>query len=150
MEVLGAAASVAGLISLAIEIPKIIDTAISMKSAPEEAGQLSRTVDALVAVLQRLEEFLKSDAAQDLEMAGDSGLTLTISACQDRVVDLSKKLRKQSPAGTTSSTCPATKRVKTALSRFQWPLDKKECLDLISQLHIMQSTFEFCLVLKNW
>ncbi|TPX09857.1 uncharacterized protein E0L32_008879 [Thyridium curvatum] len=149
MEVLGAAASVAGLISLAIEIPKIIDTAISMKSAPEEAGQLSRTVDALVTVLQRLEEFLKSDAAQDLEMAGDSGLTLTISACQDRVVDLSKKLRKQSLAGTTSSTCPATKRVKTALSKFQWPLDKKECLDLISQLHIMQSTFEFCLVIKN-
>ncbi|ETS75072.1 hypothetical protein PFICI_13556 [Pestalotiopsis fici W106-1] len=71
MEALGAAASIAGLVSLAIEIPKLIDTINSIKSAPGEALQLSSTVDALIATLQKLESFLKTDEAREMHLADD-------------------------------------------------------------------------------
>jgi precorrin-6B methylase 1 len=149
MEALGAAASVAGLVSLAIEIPKLIDTAISIRSAPDEAKQLSQTAGALITTLQRLEAFLKTDEARDLDMAADSALTVSISACQSRVLALSKKLRSHSPqaTGSGSSGLPS---IKAAATRFRWPFDKTECLSLISEIHAMQSTFEFCLIMKNW
>lgn len=63
MEAFAAAASVAGLISLAIEIPKLIDSAACVWSAPDEAGQLPRTMDALVSTLRKLEVFLKTSEA---------------------------------------------------------------------------------------
>jgi len=152
MEALGVAASVAGLVSLAIQIPKVIDTAVSIRSAPEEALQLSKTVNALVATLQKLEAFLKTDEARDMTLADDSALTVAISACQTRVLELSKKLRSQSPAGSSDNTPEksVSGSIKSALSRFRWPFDKKQCQELISELHAMQSTFEFCLVMKNW
>lgn len=150
MEALGAAASVAGLISLAVEIPKLIDTAISIWSAPEEAKQLSKTTDALIMTLWNLERFLKTDDAQAMNMAGDSALTVSISACQSRVLDLSKKLRSQTSTTSAAPAQAAGSRIKTAISRFRWPFEKKECLAIISELHAMQSTFEFCLVMRNW
>ncbi|KAK3684241.1 hypothetical protein B0T22DRAFT_444189 [Podospora appendiculata] len=150
MEALAAAASVAGLISLANEIPKLIDTAISIWSAPEEAKQLSATTDTLVMTLRKLEVFLKTDEAKDVDMANDSALVVSLSACQNRILELSKKLRSQSSTGSAPPAGTSTKdRVKTTIARFRWPFDKKECLAVISELHAMQNTFEFCLVLKN-
>ncbi|KAK3321417.1 hypothetical protein B0T19DRAFT_478518, partial [Cercophora scortea] len=150
MEALAAAASVAGLISLANEIPKLIDTAISIWSAPEEAKQLSVTTDTLVMTLRKLEVFLKTDEARDMNMASDSALVVSLSACQNRVLELSKKLRSQSSTGSAAPAGTSAKdRVKTTIARFRWPFDKKECLAVISELHAMQNTFEFCLVLNN-
>jgi MFS-type transporter involved in bile tolerance (Atg22 family) len=57
MEALRVAVSVAGLISLAVQIPKLIDTAVVIRSAPDEAKLLSQTVEALIAAIKRLEEF---------------------------------------------------------------------------------------------
>ncbi|KAF7551889.1 hypothetical protein G7Z17_g4705 [Cylindrodendrum hubeiense] len=148
MEALGVAASVAGLISLAVEIPKLIDTAISIRSAPDEAKQLSQTADTLITTLQRLEEFLKTDEARDMNMADDSALIVSISACQDRILTLSKKLRSYSPRVSGSSPL-GLHSIKTTAIKFRWPLDKTECMTLISEIHAMQSTFEFCLVIKN-
>lgn len=147
MEVLGAAASVAGLISLALEVPKIIDTVISIQAAPEESRELSKTASALVETLKKLETFLKTEEARDMEVADDSALLVSISVCQKRILDLSRKFRSQSDP---TPNKPASKRIKTAISRFRWPFDKKECLELISELHAMESTFQFCLVMKNW
>lgn len=57
MEALRVAAPVAGLISLAVQILKLIDTAVAIRSAPDEAKLLSQTVEALRAAIKRLEEF---------------------------------------------------------------------------------------------
>lgn len=153
MEALAAAASVAGLISLAIEIPKIIDSAATIWSAPEEATQLARTMDALISALRKLEEFLKTDEARDMGMSSDSALVIAISSCQTRILDLSKKIRSrlpaQSPSGSGSASTPQSK-LRAAAGMLRWPLDKKECLTVISELHALQSTFEFCLVMENW
>ncbi|KAK0623897.1 hypothetical protein B0T14DRAFT_190945 [Immersiella caudata] len=150
MEALAAAASVAGLISLAIEIPKIIDSASTIWSAPDEAAQLARTMEALISALRKLEEFLKTDEARDIGMASDSALVIAISSCQTRILDLAKKMRSQlppqSPSGSAST--PQSK-LKKAVAMLRWPLDKKECLTVISELHALQSTFEFCLVMDN-
>ena len=150
MEVLGAVASVAGLISLAMEIPKIIDAAASIRSAPEEAKQLSNTVGALVITLQKLESFLKTDEAMEMNLANDSALNMSISACQTQILNLSKRLRSRSSPSSESCNDSASKKVKATIFNFRWPYDKKECLEIISEIHAMQSTFEFCLVMENW
>lgn len=46
MEAVGAAASVAGLISLALEVPKLIDALIRIRSTPEEAREMSKIAGA--------------------------------------------------------------------------------------------------------
>jgi hypothetical protein len=148
MEALAVAASVAGLISLANEIPKLIDTALSIKAAPEEAQKLAQTVNALVGTLEKLEAFLKSEEARDMKLADDSGLTVPISACQSKILDLSKKLYSHSPKRKGSGS--ASRTFRTTVTNFKWPFDKKHCVEMIAELHAMQSTFQFCLVLKNW
>ncbi|KAK7419848.1 hypothetical protein QQZ08_010682 [Neonectria magnoliae] len=148
MEALGVAASVAGLISLAVEIPKLIGTAISIRSAPDEAKKLCQTAEVLVATLQRLEAFLKTDEARDLKMAEDSALVVSISVCQDRMLSLCKKLRSQLPEAS-GSPHSGLQNIKNVAVRFRWSLDKTECLALVSEIHAMQSTFEFCLIIKN-
>ncbi|RSM04101.1 hypothetical protein CEP52_007073 [Fusarium oligoseptatum] len=149
MEALGAAASVAGLVSLALEVPKIIDTIITIKSAPEEAKQLLETVSVLVATLQRLEAFLKSDKAEDLELKDDSILPVLISICKDRVLSLLKKLRSHLPK-TSSTRFPSLKTVKETATKLRWPFDKTECLNLVAEISAMQNAFEFCLAMQNY
>lgn len=146
MEALGAAASVAGLISLAVELPQLIDTARSIYAAPEEAAQLSTTVAALVSTLEQLEEFLKTEEARELTLAHDSALIVAISACQSRVLEISKKLQSHHEP----SRCSGREKVKNAVRKFRWPYDKKGCMEVVAEVQAMQSTFKFCLVMKNW
>ena len=154
MEAFAAAASVAGLISLAIEIPKLIDSAACVWSAPGEASQLSRTMDALVSTLRKLEVFLKTSEAGEMGIAVDSALTIALSDCQTRILELARKIRSrlsgQSPANPAPSMRSAAAQMKKAVAMLRWPFDKKECLAVISELHALQSTFEFCLVMENW
>lgn len=150
MEALGAAASVAGLISLTLEVPKLINALTRIRSAPEEAEQMSKTAGALVATLQKLEAFLKTDAAREMRIADDSALVVSLSVCQNKVLDLSRKLRSQSYATPDPSDNAASKALKAAAIRIRWPLDRKECFEIISELHAMECTFQFCLVMQNW
>lgn len=150
MEALGAAASVAGLISLALEVPKLINALIRIHSAPEEAKEMSKTASDMVAILKELENFLKTEAAKEMNIEDDSALIVTLAACQSKVLDLSKKLRSQSCADANPSSNAASKAFKAAATRIRWPLDRKECLGIISELRAMQCTFQYCLLLKNW
>lgn len=150
MEALGVAASVAGLISLALEVPKLIDALIRIRSAPEEAREMSKTAGVLVATLQKLEAFLKTEDAREMKIEDDSALIVSLSVCQSKVLDLSKKLRSQSGAAPLPSSNAASKALKTAATRIRWPLDRKECFGIISELRAMECTFQFCLVLQNW
>lgn len=142
----------AGLISLALEVPKLIDAIIRIRSAPEEAMEMSKTTRALIATLQRLEAFLKTEDAREMNIADDSALTVSLSVCQSKILDLSRKLRSQSQPGAASniSSNAASKVLKAAATRIRWPIDRKECLEIISELHAMECTFQFCLVIQNW
>lgn len=150
MEALGVAASVAGLISLALEVPKLIDTLVRIRSAPEEAREMSKTAGVLVATLQKLEAFLKTEDAREMKIEDDSALIVSLSVCQSKVLDLSKKLRSHSCAAPVPSSNAASKALKAAATRIRWPLDRKECFEIISELRAMECTFQFCLVLQNW
>lgn len=152
MEALGAAASVAGLISLALEIPKLIDTLTRIRSAPEEAREMSKMAGSLVATLQKLEAFLKTEDAREMKIADDSALTVSLSVCQSKILDLTRKLWSQSQSSTASNTSSnaASRALKAAATRIRWPLDRKECLETISELRAMECTFQFCLVMQNW
>jgi hypothetical protein len=82
---------VAGFLSLAIEITKILSTYISdVKSAPEDAKTLLAEVTALCSVLEDLVKFLRYDFKGNFTPT--STLYAAILACQKEIQNLSKKL----------------------------------------------------------
>jgi hypothetical protein len=83
----------AGFLSLALEIIKILSTYISaIKSAPEDANNFLLEVTALRHVLDQLVKFPRTDVKRDF--ASTSALYVAIMACQQYIEDLYKKLEK--------------------------------------------------------
>ncbi|KAI5789891.1 hypothetical protein FPQ18DRAFT_410872 [Pyronema domesticum] len=86
---------VAGFLSLAIEISKILGAYVSdVKHAPEDAGNLLVEVDALCRVLEQLVEFLRNDAKGLNNFDSTSALRVMIDSCHKQIHDLYQKLRK--------------------------------------------------------
>jgi hypothetical protein len=76
MDPLSISASVAGFLGLAIELKRIISTYVSdVKSAPQEAHELSVEVLALSHVLETLDELLQGEDLDETSL--DDGLFYT-------------------------------------------------------------------------
>jgi hypothetical protein len=84
---------VAGFLSLALEISKILGAYVSdYKSAREDAKDLITEVDTLCHMLDQLVRFLRNDAKCNFQPT--SALCLVIKSCQEQIQDLYKKLGK--------------------------------------------------------
>jgi hypothetical protein len=103
MDPLSLSASIAGLLSLSLEVTKILTNFLStVKSAPSEANSLTTEVTALSQVLETLVEVLRSDDSEVTTFDEQSILCSIISACQEHIGSLFKtitKLRSVETAG---------------------------------------------------
>lgn len=82
MDPLSICAGVAGFLSLAVEISKILSVYIGdAKSAPKEAQCLLMEVDSLCLVLDQLVKLLREDVKDDFKET--SALLTIITACHD-------------------------------------------------------------------
>jgi hypothetical protein len=83
----------AGFLSLAFEVTKILTTYVSdAKSASEEARGLLIEVSALYNVLDQLVNFLRNDVTGDFTPT--SALYVAIMVCQTHIGELYKKIGK--------------------------------------------------------
>jgi hypothetical protein len=117
---LSVAASVAGLISLASEVTKIITKYVSdAKSAHEDANILIKELGTFQFVLEQFKEFVYSGQVPQACFNDTSILIATVSFSHSQMTDLYKKLQKTS---TTNSN-----KVLEVFERMKWPLRKDDC-----------------------
>jgi hypothetical protein len=139
MNPLSLSASIAGLLSLSLEVTKILTNFLStVKSAPSEANSLTTEVTALSQVLETLVEILRSDDSEVTTFDEQSILCSIISACQEHIGSLFKtitKLRSGEMAG--------------VLGRLAWPYKKEDCLNSAQILHRYVRTPQVLLIKSN-
>jgi hypothetical protein len=137
------ATGIAGILSLCIQITDITKEYVSSAThAQKEAEDLARQTEALSEVLKKLVEFLRSAAVNDISFEPNSGLNLALGCCQMQLESLYKKLKKQNAQD--------KNKLVTVWDKLMWPLDKKDCVEIIRRLQECAQTFHFCLTISNW
>jgi hypothetical protein len=139
MDPISLSASVAGFLSLAIELTKLISTFIGdVKSAPQEASDLHTEIAALSLVLEKLTNILWSDSPDDGEEIGEQSiLVLVISACQSHVAAIYKKLSK----------LRTSDKMKESMGRIVWPFQRTSVNKLFRLYIDTFRRFRLCLSL---
>jgi hypothetical protein len=134
----------AGFLSLAFEITKILTAYVSdVKSAPEEARGLLSEVSALCNVLDQLVNFLRNDVKGNFTLS--SALYVAIMACQTHIGELYKKIEKLQIRSSDGKISKIINRTTIA-----WPFLKDEYQSTLVALHRFAQTFQFSLSIKNW
>lgn len=114
---------VAGFLSLAIELTKILKTYISeVKDAPQEASTLLETLEPLVEVLENFREFLEDDEISDagLSFKKDSALVKVVDVCEKCIRTIRDQLKGFPAKGKDSST------LRRKFERLKWPFQKED------------------------
>lgn len=134
---LSIAASVAGLISLSVEVTKIANEyASSVKSAPEEIKELAIQTEALSQVLVKL----RDDAAEDV-FQPNSYLCSVLEYCESQLKGLSEKLGQW--------TTPENRLDAVRGRLIRWPLERKECIETTKRLYECAQMFHLYLTLSS-
>jgi hypothetical protein len=138
---LSVSASVAGSLSLALEITKILSAYVSdVKSAPDDARTLLTEITALCHALDQLINLLRNDVKGNF--APISALYVVIMACQEHIQDLYKKMKKLQLQKNS---------LKGIIDRtVKWPLNKDEYRSTLATLQRFAQTFQFSLTISNW
>ena len=136
MDPVTAATSVAGLLSLAIQVSQILSNQIrTVKNAPKDAQDLLDELQGLCQVLTSLEEFLKAQALKGYLFQGTSLLVGAIKGCHDKIQAvkprLEKLVRKQGFA--------------QIIERGKWYYDHDEHQELVTSLHRYLAIFQMSL-----
>jgi hypothetical protein len=121
------ATGIVGVLSLCIQITGITKEYISSATqARKEVEDLARQTEALSDVLKKLVKFLRSDDVKDISFEPNSGLHLALGCCQKQLENLFKKLNRQNAQD--------KNKLMSAWDRLIWPLDKKDCVEIIRRL----------------
>ena len=135
------ATGVAGLLSLTIELSKIISAYTqSLNDASREAQELLAELSELSHVLEQLKDFLRSENAKSNSFDGTSVLCSARNACQGKLEYALRKFMKMSEGS----------KLSQSIKRLKWPLDKQENLDTVNTLHRCTQTFQFSLTIEGW
>jgi hypothetical protein len=95
MDPLSLSASIAGLVSVALEVRRILDSYVSgFKSASDDVGRLFAEISVLCHALEKLVQFLRSDDSNGISFDRTSIICSAIAICQVEVEKLHKKLGK--------------------------------------------------------
>jgi hypothetical protein len=132
MDPLSVAASVAGLISLCVEVGKYI---ADVKDAPKNSKNLQIQLSGLEHILEQLDAFLHGESVKGKSFEKTSVLCQALGTCEDQLVDVSRKLKKING---------------NILQRTVFPFREKELAKLIESLRRCTQTFQFSLTIEGW
>jgi len=142
MEPLSIAASVAGLLSLTLEVSKTLDTYIgSVKNAPTESLRLAQEVSTLASTLGSLGRFLQAQAPSSPQHFGQtSALVAAASSCHDTLGTLRATLGKFLDKA----------EGKKWYKRLAWPIKRDEHVRIVDAVRRFTQIFQFSLSIEGW
>jgi hypothetical protein len=133
------ATGVAGILSLAMDITKVVKEYVDgVKDAPKSARSLHQEITALGHVLDQLVDFLRSENAKGNTFDKTSALCSMIAICQKIIEGLSKKIGNLS------------RNKGSTFERLKWPLSEKDCQKSVEVLHRCAQCFQFSLSVSSW
>ncbi|KAL9121033.1 MAG: hypothetical protein Q9187_002407 [Circinaria calcarea] len=136
LDPLTAATSVAGVLSLTIQVSEILYKQIhTFKNAPKDAHELLGEIKSLSDVLASVESFLKEQAAKGHSFREASVLVNAIRGCSDKITALKEKLEKL-----------GNKRgIAQLLERGKWLFEHEEHVEIVTALHRYLGMFQITL-----
>ncbi|CCX04970.1 Similar to ankyrin [Exophiala dermatitidis NIH/UT8656]; acc. no. EHY59712 [Pyronema omphalodes CBS 100304] len=144
MDHLSLSASVAGLVSLALEVRRILDSYVSgVKSASDDVRRLFAEISVLCYFLEKLVEFQRSDDSNGISFDQTSIICSAATIYQAEVEKLYKKLEKLNIRGANGN------KITEIIEKIKWPLLQEECEKSVASLQRFAQTFQFALVLEN-
>jgi hypothetical protein len=136
MDPLTPATSVAGLLSLAIQVSQILSDQIrTVKNAPKDAQELLDEFQLLRQVLTSLEAFLNAQALKGYVFKGTSVLVNAIRGCGDKVTTVKLRLEK----------LVQKHGFAQMIERGKWFYDHSEHQELVTSLHRYLGMFQISL-----
>ncbi|CCX31243.1 hypothetical protein FPQ18DRAFT_79106 [Pyronema domesticum] len=140
MDPLSLCASVAGLISLALDVTTILNGYIgSVKSAPQEASDLNIEVAALSKVLPKLNDALRTDDISESTSDNQSILCAIVDSCKGHLTSVLEHIAK----------LRSISKVSEVMGRMTRPLKRDECLQSVHTVHRYVQTLQVLLVNSN-
>jgi uncharacterized protein Yka (UPF0111/DUF47 family) len=141
MDGLSLAASVVGLVSLAVQVaPTLCEFFSDVKSAREDIANFSREIDAFRDVAQRLYELLTSNPAEARQFdTTASVLVQTISSSEKCFQELERLLKSPVKDGSLKWS-----------RKMYWPFCKKRIENIINRLGRYNQLLQFSLTMEGW
>ena len=132
------AASIAGLISLGLEVANATQKYVhGVRHAVKDVDEFSQELFALIHVLRQLDNFLRDDGATASKFSQTSVLRMTHSACEQELQAINSKLLKRSEDHST-------------MKSLSWPFVKKDHQQTIAVLRHQVKTFQYALTIDGW
>lgn len=139
---LSVAASVAGLLSLTIQLLNVAQQYThDVGNAEEEVVAFIRELTGLSEVLKRLDAFLKTK--DSIAASGTPALLAIRYSCEDQLKKLLKKLSEAVKLFTRNSSTRS--KAARIINRLKWPFGKQDHLETIESLHRYMLIFDFAL-----
>lgn len=140
MDPLSVAASVAGLMSLTLEVLRRVESFYqAAKEAPNRIRDVQEELSLMHSALQQLSSLLASAEMKTSSFALSSVLTTALTSCGQSIESISAKLQRPKQG--------SLARVKEAL---RWPFNEDEILRMLETLRRHTSTFQFSLTIESW
>lgn len=156
MDPVSAAASVAGLTSLAIQVVELVAKySLEAKGAKDDIDNLHVRLGSLQSILTRLEQFLRCNVDENVNFHADAGLRIAMRHCEDQLRRCKEKFFEKDPK--MEETIPsdrnrliAPKEKAIAITRqLLWPFRKGEVQETCQSLFQCIQAFQFFVDIRN-
>lgn len=156
MDPVSAAASVAGLTSLVIQVVELIAKySLEAKGVKDDIDSLKVRLGSLQSVLARLEQFLRCNVDENVNFHADAGLRIAMRHCEDQLRRCKEKFFEKEPK--TEESIPsernhliAPKEKAIAIGRrLLWSFRKGEVQETCQSLFQCIQAFQFFVDIRN-
>ena len=140
MDPFSVAASVAGLVSLTLELLQTVSHYYkAVKDASKSIQEIQEELSLMHSTLQQLEDLLRGPYMSKSAFAQSSVLTTAVTSCIETIGKISAKLAQ-----------PKSGRLSRATEALKWPFSEKEVQKRLEALRRYTSTFQFSLNVEGW
>ena len=140
MDPISLAASVAGLMSLTLEVSHTVRTYCkSVKDARKDVLDIAQELGSLQDILYQLGQVLHSHRLQGNLFDSASVLTTALNTCSEGINKISSKVQAMENDG-----------FARVWEKLKWPFSEKEMLKFLATLQRCAATFQFALTIEGW
>lgn len=141
MDGVSVASSIAGLVTLALQVGGTIAIYVSaIKERSKNVKELQDELLLLGEVLSNLRDFLNDEKAKGRSFDSYSVLSKAIRDCRQRIERIGDKLKPPSDGG----------RFARAIDQLKWPFEQREVMQMVENLRRYSQTFQFAFTIEGF
>ncbi|KIW65653.1 hypothetical protein PV04_07893 [Phialophora macrospora] len=141
MDGVSVASSIAGLVTLALQVGGTIATYVNaIKERAKNVKELHDELLLLGEVLSNLRDFLNSEKVAGRSFDNYSVLSKAIRDCRQRIERIGDRLKPPSDGG----------RFARAIDQLRWPFEQREVMYMVENLRRYSQTFQFAFTIEGF